>query len=121
MTENSCKSREGYLMIDHRASPGMPVGFYEKAGIDMPSVGEGKMVEMATLTCKHCCNVFIMNPQRTRERAYCFKCNHYICDICEGVSRLADYVHTPFQKKVDDLQDQMARPNATLLLLQKDL
>ena len=53
---------EGYLLIDHRASPGLPADFYQKVGLDAPAVTEGKMLESATLTCVHCNAIVIMNP-----------------------------------------------------------
>ena len=46
------------------------------------------MVEAATLTCSHCQTILIVNPLRTRERAYCSSCDHYLCDAC-GTARAA--------------------------------
>ena len=66
----SKSSHEGYLLVDHRAF-------------------NGTMQEMATLTCSHCNVVMVKNPQRVRERAYCPKCDHYLCDAC-GAARAAD-------------------------------
>lgn len=67
----SKKTREGYLLIDHTASPGIP---------GMPS-----RLEVATIRCSHCERQFIRNPARTRERAWCPGCDKYICDQCEAV------------------------------------
>jgi hypothetical protein len=93
-------------MIDHRASPGIPEGYFQARGFDMPEVPGGKMLEMAVLHCKHCQQPFFKNPMRTRERASCQKCGGvYICDVCEWLSRQSDYVHTPFQKIIDNVMD----------------
>lgn len=71
-------------------------------GLDPSQVGEGKVMESATLGCAHCSVVVIVNPLRTRERAHCFQCNRYICDACEAERKLnPDYVHMPMKKIVD--------------------
>jgi hypothetical protein len=62
----SKRSLEGYFMRDHRA-----------AG--------GALVETGIVTCSHCQTGVIVNPDRTRIRAYCRKCDHYICDGCEAI------------------------------------
>lgn len=110
----SLKRHDGYLVVDHRASPGLPSDFYEKLGVDVPAVGEGKMLDMATFTCSHCKCVVIINPYRTRERGYCQKCDHYICDICHEITTFPAYTHTPFDKIIDAVQAE--QPNVTLLL-----
>lgn len=73
----SKRSLEGLLTVDHRQA---------EAGIsgDIP-VGAGQMKEMPTITCSHCQRVVIVNSMRTRERGYCPKCDHYVCDECETV------------------------------------
>jgi hypothetical protein len=88
----------GYLMIDHRASPGLPEDIALQNGLDPKQVGEGKIFEAATLTCSHCKCTVVKNPLRVRERAKCSKCGwHYICDICAVAMLHPDYVHTPFE------------------------
>lgn len=96
------KSQEGYLMVDHRASPGLTIEEARLSGFDPTQCGEGKLFETATLTCAHCKIVVVKSPLRTRARPHCFKCNHYICDFCDFQTTLSGYVHTPFEKKVDD-------------------
>jgi hypothetical protein len=95
--------RENYLMIDHRASPGIPAGRFRAAGFNMPEVPEGKMFEAAVLVCLHCQTHVVQNFDRTRERGYCPKCDGYICDICTLNMRAADYVHRPFKQIVDEV------------------
>lgn len=95
----------GEIVLDHRASPGLPEEVAIAAGYDPRLCREGKMYEAATLTCSHCKCAVIKNPLRERERNYCAKCDyHYICDICAFNASLADYVHTPFEKVVEQLQ-----------------
>lgn len=85
---SSKRRQEGYLLIDHRNSPGMPL------------VPGGTVFESATITCCHCQTVVILNPDRTRPRGYCQKCDHYICDNpvchleCRPFKALADRVQT---------------------------
>lgn len=102
---NPKTSREGYLLIDHRAGPGMPAGFIEQSGI--PARG-GSMVEMATLTCAHCRGLSIKNPWRQRERGYCAKCDAYICDSCVAIAREPDYQHLPFSRVIDLVKEGKA-------------
>lgn len=115
----SLRRLEGVLMVDHRASPGLPKDFYKPLGIDAPPVvGEGKMLEMATFTCSHCKGVVVINPERKRERAYCIKCDKFICDHCHAISTLPGYSHTPFDKLEDVIAGSDKHDNVTLLLSQ---
>lgn len=68
-------SHEGYLLIDHSAGPGL-------------DGKQGHKLEVGIHTCSHCQKGVMVNPLRTRDRAYCPKCDHYICDECE-VARVA--------------------------------
>jgi hypothetical protein len=63
------KLREGALLIDHRNSPGL-------LGHD------GSIEERMTLTCAHCQYLVVLNPNRVRERPWCYSCDEYICDGC---------------------------------------
>lgn len=60
---HSERSREGYLLIDNRLSG-------------------GAAVEAATVTCGHCHRQVILNPERTRARGKCRRCDRYLCDGC---------------------------------------
>lgn len=102
--------REGYLLIDHSASPGIPEDLAVRLGLDPHLVREGKVMEAATYTCAHCKGAVVKNPLRTRERASCMKCGgKYICDNCALEVRLPGYSHTPFDKKVDLTKDAEAK------------
>ncbi len=91
----------GYLIVDHRASPGMTEGEARLMGFDPKEVKEGKVLERSTLTCPHCKNTVIKNPLRVRPRESCTLCNHYICDLCYARMQEPDYVHMPFEKRAD--------------------
>ncbi len=96
------RAREGYLLVDHSASPGLPEDVARASGYDPAWAKGGKKFEAATLTCRHCKSSVVKNPWRTRERASCSKCGYaYICDLCEGNSRLPGYDHMPFEKYAD--------------------
>lgn len=71
---------EGYLLIDHRNSPGVPDEMVMRAGLPA-GAGRG-MFEAPTYTCSHCQRVVVLNPLRNRDRAYCMGCDHNICDEC---------------------------------------
>ncbi len=92
----------GYLMIDHRFSPGIPEDIAQKIRMPAPLVGEGKLLEAASLTCAHCKTAVMKNPLRVRERENCPKCGfHYICDFCAAEARLPGYSHLPYDAKVE--------------------
>ena len=111
-------TREGYLMVDHRASPGLPEDIARKVGYDPKFCQEGKLFEAATLTCSHCKCAVVKNPLRTRERHTCIKCGgHYICDGCAYQATMPDYVHTPFDKVIDLHLDAAALGSPLELLL----
>lgn len=92
--------REGYLLVDHQASPGLPEDVARAAGYDPAYVREGKRYEVGTLTCAHCKTTVVPNPFRTREREFCFKCMHYICDVCGFRASAPDYDHAPFEARM---------------------
>lgn len=94
--------KPGYLVIDHRESPGMVATGNEKPGTIM--VGKGQLFEADTLQCAHCNATFIKNPARVRPRGYCAKCDHYVCD-----NPACGLECKPFKKLLDDLQEQAAR------------
>lgn len=77
---SSKRSHEGYLLIDHRFSPGVSDDVVKQAGLP---IGAGRgLYESATYTCSHCQAIVVLNHLRTRDRGYCRKCDHYVCDIC---------------------------------------
>jgi hypothetical protein len=85
----SKRSLEGYLLKDHRASG-------------------GGMFESATLTCSHCQRQVILNPDRSRSRGYCPKCDHYVCDDCEEV-RVQTGVCYTFKQRMDDFEKSVLK------------
>jgi predicted RNA-binding Zn-ribbon protein involved in translation (DUF1610 family) len=98
----SRRLNEGYLMVDHRASPGLTKEESIKLGYGNQATGEGQLYETKTNHCNHCGTVVIMNPDRTRERSYCQACNKYICDNCGLEMRLPDYVHKTYKQQIDE-------------------
>lgn len=96
--------REGYLIIDHRNSPGITPEFVHASGTDAVVVPAGKVFESATMTCCHCNAIVILNPKRTRPRGYCARCDGYHCDKPEcGLDC------RPFQKLLDESHSQAVR------------
>lgn len=100
--------KEGYLLIDHRASPGITADDLFAAGMD-PSlaVPEGKFLETATKTCAHCNAIVVMNPYRMRPRGNCRICDKFICD-----SYACNFECTPVDKSLDHFQEQAFRKEA---------
>lgn len=111
----------GYLMVDHRASPGIPEDIARWAGYDPKLTGEGKVYEVDTLSCSHCDAKVVPHPQRVRARAKCMECDnregHYICDGCDYLRTQPGYVHTPFKKVVDETLNSTVMGSPTKLIL----
>lgn len=109
-------TKEGYILVDHRASPGLPEDIAIASGYDPKLCGEGKMYESKTLTCGHCKIVLVKNLLRFRPRETCAKCgHHYICDVCAFRMTLADYSHLPYCKFIDLALDGQLGTLAELL------
>ncbi len=67
MKDNSAaKNRVGWMWHKQEELPGVP-GFFR---------------EYNTQQCSHCGTTVILNPDRTRERAWCARCDRYTCDPC---------------------------------------
>lgn len=94
----------GYLVVDHRASPGLPEEVAVQYGYDPKLCREGKMYEADTLTCSICRGTVVKNPNRTRERHSCKVTGHYICDGCAYLQAQPDYVYVSFDDRVDHLK-----------------
>lgn len=100
----SKRSQEGYLLVDHRNSPGISEadltpelrarGFAASRGVH----------EAPTLRCCHCGTIVILNPDRKRARHYCAKCDHYVCDNPTCV-----LVCTPLMQTVEAVQEEAAK------------
>ncbi len=97
----------GYLMIDQRASPGLP---------DTPGLGPGSVFEADTRTCNHCQIPVVMNPFRKRERFTCPKCNEYCCDICA-----AGYKENGICKPFEAVADEVMSGEVPFPILAKDM
>jgi len=72
-------------------------------------VSRGMKFECATLTCSHCQQVLILNPDRTRERGYCPKCDHYVCDACEGIRVQSGGDCKTFKQIMDEVETSVLK------------
>jgi hypothetical protein len=102
--------RAGYVIIDHKNSPGLSAEVAIRNGLDPKYCGAGKTYEADTQTCAHCKGVVLINKLRTRPRGHCIKCDRYICDACHALSTLPNYIHTPFEKIIDNALAGLANP-----------
>lgn len=97
------RRHEGYLLVDNRNTPGISDELARSAG--MPA-GHGRGVfEAPTITCSHCQTIVVINPNRTRERAYCPKCDHYLCDNC-GAAYAQTRVCVTFKQIIETTQER---------------
>lgn len=89
---HSQRSYEGYILIDHRASPGTT------------EIPEGKIFESALHVCNHCQRNVILNPNRTVALGRCPKCSRYICRACEATYHATNVCFT-IQELIDACGD----------------
>jgi hypothetical protein len=102
----STRLHEGYIMIDHRASPGLTDEQATRAGLP---VGAGRgLFESATMHCAHCGTVVIINPWRAKSRASCNSCNAYICDRCGAEAKQPGYQHYSYAQMIDEVYNRGA-------------
>ncbi len=101
----SKRSLEGEILIDHRSGPGLPEEVARFIGVDPKYVRAGTTYESATNTCAHCQATVVINPERTRERGWCPKCDKYLCDEC--TFRLARTLECRNIERVFDALDDL--------------
>lgn len=105
---SSKRKHEGYLLIDHSNSPGLTEADAVAAGL--PAGGRSGLFEAPTYRCNHCCRIVVINPARTRDREYCAKCNHYICDACGAAKAITGICRT-----VNQIVEETQEAGALLL------
>lgn len=104
---SSLKQHAGYLQIDHTDSPGLtPADVAHVPGA--PVVPGGAVLERDILTCSHCQRGIVLQPLRVRDRGYCNKCDHYICDGCETI-RVKVGECVPMAKVLDVTQNTASK------------
>lgn len=110
----SKRSLEGEFLIDHRASPGIAPEDVP-AGLDVPIVGPGELVEGPIYVCGHCSHAVLMNPDRERAREWCAKCDRYICDECSYRLKMTLQCNT-VKRRIDQVAEELERGVSPLLL-----
>lgn len=114
----SSRNFEGYFLLDHRDSPGIPESLAVQSGLP-PNAGRG-LFEAPTYTCSHCQKVCIVKLPRETEVPFCPKCSHHVCGTC-GKRREADGgACKPFKQIVDEILAQaskQAEAGSPLILL----
>lgn len=102
---HSKRSLEGYLLIENRHAPAVSEDVARASGKNPIGAGVNGVFEASILTCSHCHAQMIVNPMRTRERPFCRKCDHYLCDGCAAVANLTGEC-TPLKKSLDLAQER---------------
>jgi hypothetical protein len=101
----SLRRHEGYLLIDNRGGPGIGEEFLHAVMPDLPAGCGRGVFEAPTITCSHCHAVVVLNPNRQRERPYCRKCDHYICDACGALAAMNGGECRTFNQILDEVQE----------------
>lgn len=111
---SSKRDHEGYFMLDHTQAAPMADEVMVAQGLP---VGAGRgLFEAPTYTCSHCQTVVVLNPLRNRERAWCKKCDHYICDGC-GTALAQSSICKPFKQIIEEVQNAAALGQPINILL----
>ena len=98
--KRSLSDGSGYLVIDHRDSPGLTPE--DVAGVPGAiAVPGGTQLEADIQQCTHCQRGVLLNPGRVRARAVCPKCHHYLCDSCEAARLASGGACVPFKAVLD--------------------
>ena len=103
--QHSKRSQEGWLMIDHRESPGVSDAMVQAASPGLPPGAGCGMFEAPTITCSHCQAVVILNPARQRYRAWCRTCDRYICYLCNVALQSTGTCKT-FEQVIEEVQER---------------
>src|SRR3990167_6976831 len=61
------------------------LGQQERVYVGITDKFSGITTELPAFVCSHCQRTVIQNPDRTRPRAVCRKCDHLVCDTCSRV------------------------------------
>lgn len=109
--QHSKRSSEGVMLVNHKDSPGLDAEFLAQVakafpGQDTlpPGCGTG-MFEAPIITCVHCQAMIIVNPLRNRQRGWCRKCGHYICDKCDLLKKLG-VACKPWAQVIDEIMEE---------------
>lgn len=102
------RNHEGYLCVDHRESPGLTEAQMKWAYPEAPAGSGRALMEAPVLSCTHCTKALMVNPLRTRDRAWCRACDAYICDDCK-LHMVVSGEHRPMAKICDEVQERFAR------------
>lgn len=110
------RSQEGVVLIDHRNSPGITHEFVAKNKLDVPVVGASQCFESALVNC-HCCGGdVILNPDRSRDRHWCWLHDAYTCDTC-AVAVRAKGKCVPLKQIMFEAFEKIARGTPLILSL----
>ena len=103
----SKRAQEGYLLIDNRHAPPVSEDVARASGKNVIGAGVRGVFEAPILTCSHCQAQMVINPLRTRDRPYCRKCDHYLCDGCAAVAAMMGDC-APLKSIFDHAQERQA-------------
>lgn len=56
-------------------------------------------VEIPTMGCGHCQTIVILNPERRRDRGWCWNCDRYLCDACQAIKNSVGCI--PAAQRID--------------------
>lgn len=101
----SKRAQEGYLLIDNRHAPPVSEAMALATGKTVIGAGVSGVFEAPILTCSHCHAQLVVNPLRTRDRPYCRKCDHYLCDGCAAVAAMTGDC-APLKSVFDNTQER---------------
>lgn len=105
---HSLSSHSGYLIIDHKDSPGIkPEDIPERLRSSTQPVGAGQVYETDVQHCTHCQRAIVLYIVNKKNdiRDYCSYCHHYICRSCAKILKITGKC-IPFKQVFDKANDQ---------------
>jgi len=97
----SKREMESYVEIDHRESPGITPEQAARAGRGTIPVGKGQVFKSAAYQCSNCERLVVLNPNRSRDRFWCSKCDEYHCDDCALRTKITG-ICRPFKQLIEE-------------------
>jgi hypothetical protein len=99
----SRRELEGYVMVDHRESPGFTPQEAAQAGFRNLPVGKGTKFQGITYRCSHCeAQIVLEIKNRDKSPGHCSKCDRNLCKRCALVWKLTG-VCRPFNQIIDEM------------------
>lgn len=98
------RGKAGWLMLDHRESPGLSEAEIRRKGMGLKEGAGRGLHETNVLHCAHCTKGMVVHPLFMIDLPFCALCDAHICDQCK-TAQVVSGRHLPFSKVADLFQE----------------